>query len=466
MPRPIVLVHGYSDRGESFGRWCRELKARGFKLEEVNVCSYESLTNEVTIKDIGEAFDRALSLQAHIHPDKEFDAIVHSTGMLVLRAWLTGRDRRRIERLKHLIALAPATFGSPLAHKGRSTLGSLFKGNRKIGPDFLEAGDLILDGLELASKFQWDLTHVDIFNDDPVYGAGPETPWVFTFCGTQSYSGLRRVMNEPGTDGTVRWAGCSLTCRKVEMDLTRRPNENRVKFLAWNHVAAPTVLVPGRNHATIVSDPPNGLVDLVVKALEVKTLPEYEEWQKEAETGTDLPNLRSAGQIYQQFVVRAVDERGDPIRDYHMEVFTRGGTSSGHVEVIEAFDEAPHPYRADPSLRCFHVNLSKIAAHQLQDLWLRILVSCGSTLVAYTGHGSASSEVQEVPSAKVDDSEGSTELEIDLSEHLPKGGGSDFFSPFTTTFVEIRFDREPYPFTGATKLLRWVETQKLIEDEG
>src|SRR4051812_13553060 len=104
--RPIVLVHGYSDRGESFARWCTELRAVGFDLEQVSVCSYESLTNEVTIKDVGEAFDRALSLQAHIQPNKEFDAIVHSTGMLVVRAWLTGRDRDRVRRLKHVIALA------------------------------------------------------------------------------------------------------------------------------------------------------------------------------------------------------------------------------------------------------------------------------------------------------------------------------------------------------------------------
>ena len=129
--RPVVLVHGYSDKGESFTRWCSELEKAGYNMTELNVCSYESLTNEITIKDVGEAFDRALKLQANIQPNKPFDAIVHSTGMLVVRAWLTGRDRARVARLKHLVALAPATFGSPLAHKGRSTLGSIFKGNRQ-----------------------------------------------------------------------------------------------------------------------------------------------------------------------------------------------------------------------------------------------------------------------------------------------------------------------------------------------
>jgi hypothetical protein len=462
--RPIVLVHGYSDRGESFARWCNELKDADFDLKQVSVCSYESLTNEVTIKDVGEAFDRALALQANIHPDKPFDAIVHSTGMLVIRAWLTGRDRDRVRRLKHLIGLAPATFGSPLAHKGRSTLGSIFKGNRRIGPDFLEAGDQILDGLELASRFQWELTHRDIFVDNPVYGAGTDTPWVFTFCGTEAYGGLRRFVNEPGTDGTVRWAGCSLTCRKVEMDLTKPASEHRVDFRPWKAVAAPTVLLPGLNHATIVSEPPRQLLDLVTAALDVDSMTAYESWKEQASKVSQVGKLATDRELYQQFIVRAIDERGDPIPDYHVEVFTRGGDPGVKEKVIEAFDEAPHPYRGDRSLRCFHVNLSKILDENLKDLWLRVLVSSGSTLVGYYGHGTtpqATDEVREVGGIPLDD-EGSTELEIDLSEHLPTGSGTDFFTPFTTTLVEIRFNREPYPFTGATKLLRWLEVDKIV----
>jgi triacylglycerol esterase/lipase EstA (alpha/beta hydrolase family) len=67
---------------------------------------------------------------------------VHSTGSLVLRAWLTHYADRR-DRLKHFIGLAPANFGSPMAHKGRSWLGAIFKGNKTLGPDFLEASDRV-----------------------------------------------------------------------------------------------------------------------------------------------------------------------------------------------------------------------------------------------------------------------------------------------------------------------------------
>ena len=60
---PIVLIHGYSDDGASFKVWERILGQRGYDVAMIHACSYRSLTNEVTIKDIAEGFDRALRIQ-------------------------------------------------------------------------------------------------------------------------------------------------------------------------------------------------------------------------------------------------------------------------------------------------------------------------------------------------------------------------------------------------------------------
>jgi triacylglycerol esterase/lipase EstA (alpha/beta hydrolase family) len=125
--RPVVVVHGDSDQGKTASNWRRLLTASGFDATNLHVSEYVSLSNEVTIKDIAEGFDRSLKIQAGLSKDEEFDAIVHSTGMLVIRSWLTTYVSRAA-RLKHLIGLAPATFGSPMAHKGRSLLGGIFKG--------------------------------------------------------------------------------------------------------------------------------------------------------------------------------------------------------------------------------------------------------------------------------------------------------------------------------------------------
>lgn len=161
--RPLILIHGYSDTSEAFKKWVEvfwRMNEKLIELDFIHACNYISLTNEVTLKDIAEGFDRALKIQAGLNKEEEFDAIVHSTGILVIRTWLTTYNQsERQGRLKHLTALAPATFGSPLAKKGRSWLGAVFKGSRGLGPDFLEAGDYILDALELASPFTWNLAH-------------------------------------------------------------------------------------------------------------------------------------------------------------------------------------------------------------------------------------------------------------------------------------------------------------------
>src|SRR3954468_15600440 len=166
MPRPIVLIHGYSAGGLDFDTLCKQLSKGGIQPIDINVGNYVSLNNEITVKDIAEGLDRALRNNVRLNEEQEFDAIVHSTGMLVIRSWLTNygasvTHNNRLKRLKHLVGLAPATWGSPQAHKGRTWLGALVKGNREPGPDFLNAGDEVLDALELGSRFTWDLAHLD-----------------------------------------------------------------------------------------------------------------------------------------------------------------------------------------------------------------------------------------------------------------------------------------------------------------
>lgn len=92
-PNPVVFVHGYSDKGASWAAWCDILCRRlNLKNTDLRTCTYVSLNNDVTIKDLAEAFDRALSTQGGLRPDQPFDAIVHSTGMLVVRSWLAARS--------------------------------------------------------------------------------------------------------------------------------------------------------------------------------------------------------------------------------------------------------------------------------------------------------------------------------------------------------------------------------------
>ena len=379
--RPIVIVHGYSDEGKSAARWCRALQAAGYDATTVHVTEYVSLSNEVTIKDIAEGFDRSLKIRAGLNSGEEFDAIVHSTGMLVIRAWLT-TYASRARRLKHLIGLAPATFGSPLAHKGRSLLGGIFRGSRRWGPDFLEAGDKVLSGLELGSSFTWNLAHLDFISDTPSYGPDSTTPYPFIFIGLKDYGIAKRIVTEPGTDGTVRWAGAGFNTRKINVDLTREAESEgtpRVQFGRWNNLDVPLVFLADHNHGTIFGEPTPDLVTSVREALDVSSPDEYAAWRERYRQHSETNRVTAKAHRWQQFVVHLVDERGDGIPDYYVELYTRDAT--GAFREIENFNLDFHEYREDTSFRCFHLDLDETGVERLPNLWLRLIASSGSKLV-------------------------------------------------------------------------------------
>jgi pimeloyl-ACP methyl ester carboxylesterase len=447
MSRPVVLIHGYSDRGESFLPWRDALVAAGRAAHDIPVCSYQSLTNEITVKDIAEGFDRALRERVGLSAGEQFDAIVHSTGMLVLRDWLATYDERR-DRLRHLVALAPATFGSPIAHKGRSWLGAIFKGRRELGPDFLEAGDGVLDALELASRFTWDLAHRDLLGDEATYGPTRSTPFAFVMIGAQGYSGLKKLIGEPGSDGVVRWAGCSLNTRKIIIDLTRDParprGEDRTSIAEWSNVDVPMIPLAGLDHGSILSAPSVQAISLALAALDVGSAAEFEAWQRRAARETKA--TRDAMEEWQQFVVRCVDERGDPVPDYFLQLLTTDG------DRLEPFDTDVHTYGADSSLRCFHVNLSKLPDARRRTLQLRLIASSGSGLVGYHGVGS---EKLPLGAANPDD-QGKWDACLNFASVIGDEAVK-FFYPFTTTLIELRLNREPLPLSGTNRIAEFLD---------
>jgi hypothetical protein len=455
MAIPLLIVHGYSDKADSFRTWADKLSARGIPVESINLCNWVSLSNEITVRDIAEGFDRALRFNKI---DGEFDALVHSTGILVVRTWMA-ENETRLGRLKHLIALAPATFGSPLAQQGRSVLGGLFKGSKNpLNPDFLNAGDLILDALELGSQYTWDLTQRDILGDKPSYGLDCSTPYVFVFTGTSGYDGLSSLVNTPGTDGTVRWAGCSLDTEQIRIDFRLGPEavlgEERIVMsntTVKGGMAIPFWPVSGVNHGTIVHSPPDFLVNAIGDALSIDTKEAFLAWQDSQNSAgsafaQELQRLRQQGQEWQQLAVHAIDQFGQPVNDYHISV--TGEADDGSVWSWEDAKMSLHIYRTDRSYRCYHVNLSE-ARQQLQakgvkSLQIQVIADSGSERVGYRGEGC---EVTATPTAgSGQDPKWNASVRLPLRYSDESADCPKLFYPFTTTFVEIILEREAYPF--------------------
>lgn len=487
MGRPLLLIHGYSANDLDFEPLANALEQRGADPVSVNIARYVSLNNEITIKDIAEGLDRAFRLNKKLEDAAEYDVIVHSTGMLVIRSWLTNYgaavgNNLRLKKLKHLVGLAPATWGSPQAHKGRTWLGALVKGDKTPGPDFLNAGDMVLDGLELGSRFTWELAERDLVGPEPYYGTGEDTPYVCVFIGNEPYQGLSSVANDPGTDGTVRWSGCGLNTRKIRIDLTRTPTgpdgkpTGRATISKWadSRLDVPMIPVNKRNHATLIADPDPDMVGLVLDFLKVSSPTDHAEWLTRAKAfgdksigpmlvdpGKDAAGLTGAvktffGHVFhlggqpmegwQQFVVRARDEHGDPVTDYLIEVLRQDGDN--WVTFDEMYTDV-HPYAADPSFRCFHLRLPKGISAGSVPLKIRIHASTGTVLMTYQGYGSDDVGTEMRATAEP--------VVIDLKGFQGGKDSDSLFFPFTTTMVEVVLNREPNPLNAVSDIFTFPD---------
>ena len=284
-------------------------------------------------------------------------------------------------------------------------------------------------------------------------------------------------------------AGCGLNTRKITIDLTRTPigpdgkPTGRTVITPWadDRLDIPMIAVDGRNHATLISNPDDGMVQLIVDFLGVSDAAANDAWSTRAKAygesarqkmlvdpGKDAAGAPGALKTYfghifnlagqemegwQQFVVHARDERGDPVTDYLIEVLRKDGDD--WVKFEEMYTDV-HAYAADESFRCFHIRLPKgISSGQL-PLRVRIHASTGTALITYQGYGS-----DDVRTAMEADAE---PVEIDLDN---MGSATDsLFHPFTTTMVEIILNREPWPLNGVSQIFKFLDTDDLTGAKG
>lgn len=306
MARPIVIIHGWSDHGSSFRPLAEALRQRlGAAVSEINLAEWESTNDQVTYDDLITQMDKAWTAAGLSREPYAVDVIVHSTGGLVIRDWLlrnfgkppasagsagsaapagnpTGRptadnqdpDAAKLEArlaapaaaappVKHLVMLAPANFGSPLAHKGTSLIGRVVKGWN--AGEMFQVGALVLKGLELGSTYTWNLAQSDRFGGIAFYDAGKILTTVLV--GNEGYSGVAAAANEPGSDGTVRVSTANMNAASVTADLTD-PAKATYTYKRSSGRAAFRVL-DGLNHATVHDVNVPGVLDAIIAGLEI-----------------------------------------------------------------------------------------------------------------------------------------------------------------------------------------------------
>ncbi len=361
MAQQVVILHGWSDTSDSFRQLSEYLKKSGFETVPVFLGDYISMRNDVKIDDVVKRMEQlirermALPATSRKRLGPSFHLVVHSTGGLVARRWIAKYYTDRPCPVKNLLMLAPANFGSVLAHKGRSLLARVAKGWRTG----FETGDEMLYALELGSPFQWELAQSDLFSmrsKDPVL-YGPDRVRPFVIVGTYPYdSRVRKIINENGSDGTVRVAAANMNAYGVTVDFTGDPKHLLQPVLTpWRKrggadLRFPLAVVPDRNHGTVKEPGEPGyaqhdvdqikLGEYIVRALRVRDAAGYrkvrDEWDAISMNTRTYAGSSDAAEKHRrdyfkgngaerqyfhehyQVNVRARDEFGEPVEDYFL----------------------------------------------------------------------------------------------------------------------------------------------------
>jgi hypothetical protein len=389
MPAQVLIVHGWSDSSKSFQDLNDFLVAHGYDTKQIWLTDYISMEDDVRIGDVVKrmqaVIDAALTSRQMTAP---FDMIVHSTGALVARDWLSRYYADGANApVKRLLMLAPANFGSRLASLGKSMLGRVVKGWN----NWFQTGTEMLNALELASSYQWELARRDLL-DASGTGSGPyglEKVWPFVIVGTRGFSDmLREMVNENGSDGTVRAAAANLNAIGLTIDFATNPADPRViPWHARSGARFPFAVLPDRNHASIhepaeASGAADELSDrlgtLILNALRCDTGAAYSkieaDWDDISEATADLsrdvdgddnvlrgfkvdPPKGQALHQYMQIVVRVRDDQGYPVDDYFLEFFSpdQAGSADAVYFHQKVLDDV-HVNGVDASRRCLFVD--------------------------------------------------------------------------------------------------------------
>ncbi len=357
----LVILHGWSDSAASFKRLGQKLVALGVAPQVVNVRlgDYVTLDDDVTYADLTRAMMRAWQNEPALKDAApgSVDAVVHSTGGLVIRDWMTTYFTPASCPLKRILMLAPANFGSPLAHKGRSFVGRIVKGFNSSKP--FQTGEIILKGLELASPYSFALAGRDCFARDAWYGPGRILATVLV--GTKGYTGISAAANEDGGDGTVRVSTANLNAHKFSLDFSDTPSRPVPETTPMNGRTA-FLRIPGENHSTIAMKDGGPKVDdtegRIVEALRV-TDADFEAYCDRLDALSESNRSKEAAETYthgfQNTVVRLSDDAGADIEDYFLEIFAKH--PSGNVDdrvtakLQKHFINTVHPYEDNASYR-------------------------------------------------------------------------------------------------------------------
>ena len=487
MANHLFIVPGYSDEDFSFLPLKNLLIDQGlYESKNIHSIEYASLNDHADFRDFADRLDEIYEDFFPGLPRERIDVLAHSTGSLVVRAWMYLRRMRQRVRgktldvpVEHLFLFAPANFGSDLAKIGQSPLNALritfTKLNKKatlIGnQNPFETGRKVLQGLEPASPTQWELSTSDLHRET-YFGEHDPTGLIcypFIFASGRNFPNLESIivkeLQKDGTDSTVRIAGTSLNTRMCKLRNTFDAHGNSSYQIDWdNELIDGTThrkkfgniafaIYDAYDHCGIINDngnfrKPKSIdenawersephlpdnwepLNLLRKAKEIEAAEDYKILSKSFQEITDGYKSQRES-VFQQFFFKVIDDTGLEITDYFIRFFVCDLDGKVNEEHTKSFrnsfgnETSFHIHSVNASYRVLMLDIK--AAQEFINTDLSANSQIKMEIVAKSPYNGVS-----FPNVEF----------VIYDSRSRKSSLPAFFFPFTTTLVEIILDRK------------------------
>jgi hypothetical protein len=244
--KSILFIHGWSEDSHCFENIKSHIILDRYENYQINFADFITLDDTITFQDLVSAMHRAWIKHGLPLDGKQVDVITHSTGALVLRAWLQRFFPHGGSPIFRVIMLAPPNFGSHLAHKGTAFYGRFYKGLNKSHP--FEVGENLLEDLELGSEFIRNLAEFDCFSLNTSFHANDILLTILI--GGNGYDGFAAIANIPCSDGVVPLPAAQLEPTKLIISYSN----DKPKLEVVNSTSKVAYkIIPKLNHSTILT---------------------------------------------------------------------------------------------------------------------------------------------------------------------------------------------------------------------
>lgn len=366
--KPIVIIHGWSDTSESFERLAARIKRETNRpVEHIWLGDYASMDNDVKLEDIVIRMDKAwreagLPLQAN-----SVDVVIHSTGGLVIRLWMQRfyTEKNKKPPVQNLVMLAPANFGSPLAHKGRSLIGRVVKGHNS--EKRFQTGTHILKSLEMASPFSWNLAQQDRFEESNPFLSGGVLCTVIV--GNFGYPGIKGIANEPGSDGTVYVSTANLNCARLNIEVDSETGAISTEAVEVSKGKTAFLVLDRYDHGEVTGNKSvkKELIEPILKGLSVSPSG-FNSWCNSCnkQTAAVIQKYENRTKIdqhaYQNMVFRVRDDQGSDVTDYTIEFYGNfeDDNDTWALRFNRDISRKCHPYKDNNAYRSFMINVTRL----------------------------------------------------------------------------------------------------------